>query len=263
VLLWNVFSQVLLPILVMIGCGWLLDRRSGVDLQTMVRLNLYLFVPAFIFYEVASSRLTGELIVRIVLFTLAIVASMGVLSLLLGRFLGYRREETRALQLATMFYNSGNYGVPLMALAYPATGPLLQAFVVVTQNVSTFTIGLFLASSARRSGWRALLPMLRQVSLWAVFSALLVRTFGIPVQSWKWLWVPLEYFHGALVGIALVTLGVQLSKATVRPGFARLSWALGLRLLGGPLIAAALVPLFGFTGEVAAVMILSTSFPTA
>jgi hypothetical protein len=30
-----------------------------------------------------------------------------------------------------MFYNSGNYGVPLMTLAFPATGPLLQVFVVL------------------------------------------------------------------------------------------------------------------------------------
>jgi predicted permease len=63
--------------------------------------------------------------------------------------------------------------------------------------------------------------------------------------------------------VALVTLGVQLSQSEVRQSFSRIGWALGLRLAGGPLIALALVGLFGFTGETARVMILSSGFPTA
>ena len=45
---WSVFTQVLLPILVMFGFGWLIDRRSRLDLSSLVKLNIYLFVPAFI-----------------------------------------------------------------------------------------------------------------------------------------------------------------------------------------------------------------------
>jgi predicted permease len=263
VLVWRIFVEVLLPILAMIGVGWLLDRRTRLEISTLVKLNLYLFVPAFIFHQVVSSQLDSALVAQIVLFTVCIVLGMGALSLLAGRLLRYSRAETRALQLATMFYNSGNYGVPLMTLAYPGPGPLLQVFIVLTQNISTFTLGLFLAASAERRGWRAVLPMLRQVSLWAVACAILVRTFDVPVQSWRWFWVPLDYFHAALVGVALVTLGAQLSHTTAHPHFARLSCALLLRLIGGPLLAAALVPLFGFRGETAAIMILSSSFPTA
>jgi predicted permease len=150
-----------------------------------------------------------------------------------------------------------------MALAFPAVGPLLQVFIIVATNVSTFTIGLVLASSAHRTGWRALLPMLRQVSLWAVGAALLVRFFDVPVQTWRWLWVPLEYFSAALIGLALVTLGAQISKTERPQDLSRLGWALGLRLLGGPLLAWALVGVFGFTGETAKIMILSSAFPTA
>ena len=36
-----------------------------------------------------------------------------------------------------------------------------------------------------------------------------------------------------------------------------------LRLLGGPALACALVPLFHFEGETARIMIVSASFPTA
>ena len=262
-LLWNVFTQVLLPILVMFGAGWLLDRRCRLDLGSLVKLNLYLFVPSFIFVQIVRSNLTPGLALRVVGFTVAIITGMFVFGGLVGALMRYPRPQTRSLQLATMFYNSGNYGVPLMALAFPAQGPVLQVFIIVATNVCTFSIGLLLATSAHRTGWRALLPMLRQVSLWAVGAALVVRALHLPVQDWRWLWVPLEYFSSALVGFALVTLGAQISKTERPRHLSRLGWALGLRLLGGPLLACALVGMFGFSGETARIMILSSSFPTA
>jgi malate permease and related proteins len=260
---WSVFFQVLLPILVLFGFGWLIDRSGRLDLRTLVKLNIYLFVPAFIFVHVVNSNLSGAAAARIMGFTASIIASMYVLSALVARWKGYDPAQTRALQLATMFYNSGNYGIPLMALAYPGVGPLLQVFIVLTQNISTFTVGLALAASTHRSGWRLALPMLRQVSLWAVTSAVLVRIFHLPVQQVRWLWVPLQYVSDALVAFALVTLGVQLSPTKARQSPARLGWALGLRLGVAPVIALALVPVFGFQGQEATIMIVSSSFPTA
>ncbi|MEY2599547.1 MAG: hypothetical protein RLZZ142_1806 [Verrucomicrobiota bacterium] len=262
-LLWNVFSQVLLPILGMTGCGWVLDRVFRLDLGTLVKLNIYLLVPAFLFHEVVTSSLGAGVALRVMGFTGCILGSMFLLSAWVARGEGEARGQRRSLQLATMFYNSGNYGVPLMALAFPGTGPVLQVFVLLTQNICTFTVGLLLASGGDNTGWRRVLPMLRQVSLWAVVLALWVRWQGIPVREWRWFWVPVEYIHQALVGMALVTLGAQLSQTQVRQSARRLSWALGLRLVGGPVIAAALCGVFGFRGEEAAVMIVSAAFPTA
>jgi predicted permease len=262
-LLWKVFSQVLLPILVLVACGWLLERRVRVDLTTLIKLNIYVLVPAFIFREVVSSSLGAGFAVRVMAFTVTIQLGMFLLSAVVARLSGYERRQARSLQLATMFYNSGNYGVPLMSLAFPATGPVLQVFVVLTQNICTFTVGVFLSSPESEKGWRFLLPMFRQISLWAVLCAVLVRYWEVPVHEWRWLWVPVEYLHHALVGVALVTLGVQLSRVEVNQSFGRLSWALGLRLLAGPALAAGLCHAFGFYGEEAVVLVLSAAFPTA
>jgi predicted permease len=263
VLLWTVFTQVLLPILVLFGLGWLLDRRARLDLSTLVKLNIYLFVPAFMFVHVVASHLGGREAARVMGFTATVIASMFMCSVLVGRWKKYEPGQTRALQLATMFYNSGNYGIPLMALAFPGTGPLLQVFIVLTQNICTFTVGLMLASSVRHSGWRLALPMLRQISLWAILAAFVVRVLHLPVQEVRWIWVPLQYISDSLVAFALVTLGVQLSQTRARQSLSRLGWAIGLRLLAAPAIAWALVPLFGFKGQDATIMIVSSSFPTA
>lgn len=262
-LLWIVFTQVLLPILVLFGLGWLLDRRARLDLTTLVKLNIYLFVPAFMFVQVVDSPLDGAHAARIVGFTATIIGSMGVISALVGRWRKYARDQTRALQLATMFYNSGNYGIPLMALAFPGAGPALQVFIVLTQNISTFTVGLLLASSAQHRGWRMALPMLRQISLWAVLAAFVVRILDLPVQEIRWIWVPLRYISDGLVAFALLTLGIQLSQTRARQSLPRIGWAVMLRLLIAPLLAFALVKHFGFRGEEATIMIVSSSFPTA
>ena len=44
-LLAHVFTQVLLPIVVMFACGWALDRRFRLNLDTIVKLSIHLFVP--------------------------------------------------------------------------------------------------------------------------------------------------------------------------------------------------------------------------
>ena len=247
----------------MFGGGWLLDRLCQLDLRTLVKINIHAIIPAFLFHTIVASPLDAALAGRVFAFSLTVILAMLVISAIVGNLRGFRREETRALQLGTMFYNSGNYGIPLMSLAYPGIGPLLQIFIVLAQNIGMFTIGLFLASSARVTGWRAALPMLRQPSLWAVAVALTTRIFAWPVREVRWLWTPLEYFSSAYVCLALVTLGVQMSKVSERKNFTRIGWAVGLRLLGGPLLACALVGIFGFEGEIAHIMILSASFPTA
>ena len=262
-LLWSVFTQVLLPILVLFGLGWLLDRRARLDITTLVKLNIYLFVPAFMFVHVVDSHLGGAQAARIMGFTATVIGSMFVFCACIGRWRKYAPEQTRALQLATMFYNSGNYGIPLMALAFPGLGPAMQVFIVLTQNISTFTVGLMLAASTQHTGWRVAVPMLRQISLWAILAAFTVRLLDLPVQEVRWIWVPLQYISDSLVAFALVTLGVQLSQTPARQSLSRIGWALGLRLLVAPLIAVALVPIFGFKGQEATIMIVSSSFPTA
>ena len=266
-LIFTVFAQVLLPILIMFSAGWALDRKWGVDLATVVKLNLNLFVPAFIFYELTTTRLSGNEALRAVGYTVSVVVVLFAIAALVARFTRATREQTRSLQIASIFYNSANYGIPLMHLAFPGPAEALQVFVILVQNIGNFTLGVFLLSSAKHTGFRALAPIFRQTSVWAVIIALIVRALCGPIlpdtDGMRWLWVPLKYFHDGLVAVALVTLGVQLSKSKAGAALPRLRWALVLRLLVGPLVGFALVRVFQFHGDLAKAMILSTSFPTA
>jgi predicted permease len=263
----RLFVEVCLPIFICVGAGWGLDRKFKLHLETMVKLNIYLLVPSFIFVHVVDTELRGHDALRIMAFTATIIALMFVCAAIASRLLKLEARRRQALSLATMFYNAGNFGLPLMILAFPGTeAAAMQVYVLVTMNVCTFTVGLFLAQSRGESPgshWKALLNVLRQPTIYAVIAGALCRGFQIPVQHAAWLWQPVQLFAAGLIGFALVTLGVQMSQTKPAPFRAPILSALGIRLALGPLLAWGMTRVFGFSPEASASLILAAGAPTA
>jgi hypothetical protein len=138
-------------------------------------------------------------------------------------------------------------------------------FVLSTMNVSTFTLGLLLAHGQEGASWgKALGAMLRQPSIHAIVLAMLVRWFDAePWNSVPWLWSALTPLSDALPGVALVTLGVQLSQ-TRPPWPDRALWAaLVIRLCLAPLIGFGLCLLFRFDFQTTAILLAVVAAPTA
>jgi predicted permease len=262
----RILLDVCVPIFGIVGAGWLMDRKFKLHLETLVKLNIYLMVPAFIFTRMVSSELGGDEALRIAGFTLGTIALMFIGSLIAGRIFRMPRLERQALSLAAMFYNCGNYGLPLVTLAFGSQAAAVQIFVLATMNISTYTVGLFLAQSHGETAGRhrrALMKMLRQPTLYAMFAGLACRGLGVPVQEAIWLWTPFDLIQSGLIGFALVTLGVQMSQTKPAPFRAPLWSAILLRLIISPALALLLVMAFGFSREVSAALILAAAAPTA
>lgn len=262
----RILLDVCVPIFGIVGAGWLMDRKFKLHLETLVKLNIYLMVPAFIFTRMVSAELGGAEALRIAGFTLGTIALMFIGSLIAGRIFRMPRRERQALSLAAMFYNCGNYGLPLVTLAFGSQAAAVQIFVLATMNISTYTVGLFLAQSHGETAGmhrRALMKMLRQPTLYAMFAGLACRGLGVPVQEAIWLWMPFDLIQSGLIGFALVTLGVQMSQTTPAPFRAPLWSAILLRLIISPALALLLVMVFGFSREVSAALILAAAAPTA
>lgn len=262
-MLFQIFVDVCLPILAVIGLGWGLDRLFGLDLKTLVKLNLYLFVPAFILVRLSTSDLAGLIGLKVVAFTVSVILSMGALSWIVCAIRKQPPGQRYAMKLSTMIYNCGNWGIPLMTLAFSELGPVVQVFVLATMNLTSFSLGVFLAnagSSERKGLFR---PILKQPSPYAILLALILRASGNPLEEVVFVWTPLTYLANGLVGFALLTLGVQLSQTKPPPPVGNLGIALVIRLVGGPLVATGLTWIFGFRGELAAILILGTAAPTA
>lgn len=264
-----------LPIVLVAAVGWVVDRKFRLDLNTLTKINLYVMVPAFVFVRITTAKLDAVSPWQPVIFTLEMLLLLAFFSWMAAKWLGLDPAGGKALQLG-MFYNCGNYGVPLMRLTYGPQAEAIQVFVLLTMNIATFTFGTFLAHGQGKllaagedkvplteSRWRSLLPLLRQPSIYAVALALLVRGQDWPVDRVTWLWEPLRMLADGLVGFALLTLGVQMSRTSHGVFDRRLPVLLVIKLLLAPLLAVGLVWLHQIPREVAAGLILVTGAPTA
>jgi len=266
-LLPSIFLQVCLPLVMVVGSGVVMDRKFKLSLESLVKLNLYLMVPAFIFVRLLDTPLAGGGEGWIMLAAFSTLILCGVVSFLIGRVLKLDGAAQKAHALASMLGNCGNFGLPVVTLAFGKDAAAVQVYVLVTMNVSTFTVGLFLANADAHGGWQSHLKTLnktlRQPAIYAVIAAALCKWLGLDVQSVSWLWEPLHMLAEALIGFALVTLGVQLSQTKPAPLQAPLLSCLAVRLLMAPVIAFGITQLLYFPKEVAAVIILTAGAPTA
>ena len=116
VLLQTCYS-VVLPIFIVIGTGWLLDRRFRLDLPTLSKLNFYIFVPALVFVKILETDLVLHRMGRVGAF--ALVHSAVLFALAWFAFSrGKMRAQRRVMTLGAVFLNSGNYGIPFVILAF-------------------------------------------------------------------------------------------------------------------------------------------------
>ncbi len=264
----SIFVGVCLPLALAAGIGFVMDRKFHLHLESLVKLNLYLMVPAFIFVRLLDTPMQGGGEGWIMLTAFCTILLCAVLSFIVGRVLKLGVTTQKAHTLASMLGNSGNFGLPLVVLAFGQAAAAVQVYVLVTMNITTFTVGMFLANFDVRGGirshLRALMTTLRQPSIYAVLAALACKMLDWnPAAHVPWLWSPARMMADALVGFALVTLGVQLSQAKPAPLRMPVLSCLAIRLLIAPCIAFALTQMLHFQRDVAAVLILTAGAPTA
>lgn len=248
----HLLLDILAPILLMVGLGALVRRKFLINVETLSKVNIYLFTPAFIFDRVTRSRLHSSDMAGIVSVTILLVVTLGLLVWAIGRWRGVERRRLAALAMAAMFYNSGNFGLPLAELAYPhlpdggvKDGAAVQTFVVLTQNVLTFTLGLAIAAGAHaHTPMHILKKMLSLPVLYTLTAALIGRHFFGPDTGRE---MPhlisniSKYLGDGLVPVALITLGAQLASSARWPRWADISFAIFVRLIMGPILMSGLL----------------------
>jgi predicted permease len=279
-------TQILLnvtgPIIVMIAIGALLRHKFHIDVGTMSKLNIYFAVPAFLFHTIAYSQLKFSDMGAIVAVTFVHTALLGVLIFGVGRLFKVHHGVLASIALAVMFYNSANYGLPLAELAYPTAegrnGGAVQAFVVMTQNLLVFTVGLSIAASMKSGfNWRVLLRIARLPMIPALLLGLLAKWYlgsdpshVLPIIIAK----PAQYAAAALIPLALTTLGAQLAQNPRWPRWKPVGTVLFLRLIYAPVQIGAILyllhrfgppamDLWSSDGWPAQLLILTAAVPTA
>lgn len=257
----SVFFDVVAPVFAIVGLGWLLGPRLGLDARTLSRAAYYLFVPAFTFDVVSKADVPLGAAGRMAAYAVLTHLAFGVIAWAIARLLGRSREKTAAWVMLSVFGNVGNFGLALITfrLGAEALAPATIYFIVIL--LTSFTVSVAVAAWTRGGGPAAVGSVFRT-------PALIVAAPAFAVSAWH-LHVPLMIqrtvglLGGAMIPVMLFVLGVQLAETKVLRPTRDVFLVSALRLLGAPAVAWALAGPFRLGGLERAAGILQTGMPAA
>jgi len=273
-LIFYILSHNILPLFALIGFGILLSKKFKLDMNTLTRIIFYLLIPSFTFVNLYETKIVIDAVKAMGIAILILVIN-ALISLFLSKVRHYDQGMRNAFQNSIMFYNSGNFGVPLITLVFSSgmyalsgDNPYLnialttQIMVLVVQNVTVNTLGFYNAASSNLHWKKAIINVLKMPTIYCVTLAFVLK--AVPYDMTQlWIWPALTYAKNGLTPIALITLGVQLSQTKFDFTSKKVYLAVFFRLIIGPVIAFVLVKLFSVDGVMAQALIISTAVPTA
>lgn len=241
---------------------------------TLSKLNFYIFVPGFIFYNLYTTNLSYGMLM-ILLFCIVNLIINDLISRVISKIRKYDLSQENAFKNSIMFNNTGNIGVSLVTLIFgsapfvingktPYLGQALtvQIMILVFMNVTMNTIGFYNAGRANMNIKQSMHQIFTMPSIYVILIALLLKYIKIDITTTP-LWPVIKYIKDGLVPIALLTLGVQLSKTRFDFRDSDVNIAVFTRLVIGPMLALILIYVFRFKGVIAQTAFISYSVPTA
>jgi predicted permease len=269
-----ILTRDILPLVLIIIIGFLLSKKFNLDVNTLSKINFYIYVPFFIFMQIYSTQLPRD-ILKILVFVTVLAITNAVITTIISKVRRYDEGFKNAFTNSIMFYNSGNIGIPLITLIFSSGTFLIngktpyltvalttQIVVLIVQNISTNTIGFFNAGKGNMRWQDSVKSILKMPTIYMIPLAFILKTLPFRLEDMP-IWPGLIYIQNGLISFALITLGAQLSKTKL--SFTNIDVYISnfTRLLGGPLIAFFILKVIGITGVTAQTLMISSAIPTA
>jgi hypothetical protein len=258
----NIFSSVLLPLVIVAGLGFALGRLRGLDPRPLADAAFYVFNPSLAFITLSTSTIQPAMLGRLVLLKLVATIFTVILATLGARSLRLSAPAASALIMAASFSNSGNFGLPASEYAFGEAGLAFAVICYIADNLVMNSFGVFVAARGHVSARRAFVKVLENPAVLAVPLALLANQSGWIAPLW--LERALKLLSQAAVPVMITLLGVQLARIDVtRRHTAAIGLASALKLVVMPAIAYAASRPLGLSGLALKVGLLQTAVPTA
>jgi malate permease and related proteins len=260
-LLLSIFVSDLLPVFAIAGVGFLLARFAGVQVQTVSRLTFHALAPALVFNTLANSTAESSQVGRMTLFYILVAISAATMARLVAIPLRLDRRALSAFTLVVVCSNSGNYGLPVTLLAFGRDALTFASVYFVASSIFSYTGGVLLAASGRRSLRDAVVGIARVPAVYGALAAALTLSLGIRLPDAAM--APITLLSEAAVPMMILVLGMQLERASrpERPGV--VAAAVLVSLILTPLAAMGIAHLIGLQGAAFQAGVLQTSMPTA
>ncbi len=238
----EIISTITVPLLVVIALGFVATRHWSLDPRTLGQLLVNVVAPGAFVYFLLSNPAPMSAVGFVTLYSLGRFFVMYVVGWLVISAIVSDPVARRACALAVAFPNSGNYGIPLVDLAFGDEWLFHQSVITSMHSVLIVALVPFLVPSQNlglaasfRSAFRApLLP--------AVMVAIAVKLTGVTVPPV--VMAPLGVLAAALTPLALLTLGAQIAVAPRISDPLGVAGIVSMRLVAAPLLTAASFLLF-------------------
>ncbi|MEG7966683.1 AEC family transporter [Bacillus sp. HNR-4] len=258
-----IILDVILPILILMLIGAILQRKFQFNLKQLSTLITYCLMPAAVFVNIYDIRIEIDLLLQIIYYLMLYSLSLIIVSHFISKTLKLEKGESAALKNSISLMNSGNYGLPVSQLIFSQNpvGVSIQIFIVIFQNLLTYSYGIYNLLSATKTIGGIIQSFLRLPVFHALVLGILFQSFTIQLPNS--ILLPLNQLANGFVAIALILLGAQLSNIKLNFFHRVITWALIGRLLMGPLVAFAMIYLLNIDGIVAQSLFIASSFPTS
>jgi hypothetical protein len=258
----SLFGSVLVPVLLIVAGGAFVQRFHRLDMLTLSKMQIYLFVPIFLFYYIYRSELSlGDMagIAGAVLLAKLVLAVP--LWVILER-LKVPRETLAVVLLSATVFNAGNFGIPVAVRAFGEAGGSVLAIIVMVSNLSLWGVGYTIMATMTGSSPKE--AMMGYFKLPMVYMLLLA--FFLRAMHWQ-LPEPVTYslktIADGLIPVALMTLGAQLALQARLPRWKAVLPVVSFKLLLLPAITAGVVLFLKLWPWPGAAIILASAAPTA
>ncbi|MDE0366931.1 MAG: AEC family transporter [Gammaproteobacteria bacterium] len=276
----QILYNILLPLLLMVGFGTLLQRYQSLSLETLARVSMYLLVPSFLLIKIYDSDIPWSEIGLIALVFLIVLGVLGLLLFASGRAVRAPNKTVAAVILGSIVFNAGNFGIPVAHLLYVEGGTLfqgqpdteaglhVQALVVMLSNLLVWFLGYVVLAVARGGRAREALGIFKLPIPYALVTSFVLREIRLrwfngadflPIVAS----FPLRSLSGALVPMMLVALGAQLARGARWRRWREVVPIAFVKLLALPALIGAVVYAFGLWPWPGAHLIIGAAAPTA
>jgi malate permease and related proteins len=261
--LFIILKDIILPIFIVMAVGYILQKKFTMDLSTLSKLNIYFVVPAFIFVKLYSTEISFSLFGYVLIFFILLIVILYVISIIAANFLKLDKGKKTTFSNSIIFFNSGNYGVPVNDLVFKSDpfAASIQVIVLTLQNVFTFSYGIFSLQSVEKGKWNALLGYFKMPVLYAMLAGVILNAFHVEIPSF--IWISSNYIADAMIALALLTLGAQVSRIKFKSGLSSVYSSIIIRLMISPVVALVIIWIFQVEGIIAQALFIASSMPTS
>jgi len=259
-----IFFNIVAPILVLLVLGAFLQKRFRFNLKALSQLITYCFMPAAVFVNLYETTVELAVLGEVALFIVLFIGSQMVLSHFLAKSLGLAKTETAVFKNSVVLINSGNYGIPVAQMIFAAQpiGVAIQVLLVIFQNMTTYTYGLYNLISSTKSGLAIVKDFLKMPIIHALIIGVVMNFFHIGIP--QFIRIPIDHVADGFIAVALITLGAQLSQLEIKSMFNKTVFVSCItRLVVGPAVALLIIFMLRLDGVVAQSLFIASAFPTS